>query len=169
MTSPGPSTTEVNVAVLTPLYQLRGRLQYVGVLQTALNDEQRPTITMINSAVLGLLQTNPAAQMTQAEMFVSKRDCHAIAFEGMPPTGAITLLPRFERLVVYTSHFAIMGKWYMGSDSRVNDFAEAAQGLFLIASEVRIFPMFQARPGMIGAATMAVVYKRSVLAYHQAT
>lgn len=163
----GPSQTAINVAVLTPLFQIRGSMQVLGNLQTYLNDDQRPTFSVQTASVLGLAMSNPAAQMSQAEMFVLKQEAHVIAIEGVPPAGAIMLQPRFESLVLYTPLFAIMGKFHMGPDVRLADFTATSIVQFLPVSECRFFPLYQSRPGMVGGASVALVQRSAVVTYHR--
>lgn len=164
----GPTQTQLNVAVLTPLFQIRGRLTVIGIFQTFLEDEQRPGISLQGTSVLGLNMGNPAAQMSQAEMFIVKREAHIIALEGVPPAGAITLPPRAESLIAYTPHFAIMGKFHMGADASLLDFVGSARSMYLPVSECRFYPMFQARPGIVGGASLALVHRSAIVTYHRA-
>jgi hypothetical protein len=160
-----PAQVEMSVAVLTSIFQIRGKLHILGDLATFLNDEQRTTMSVYDTNVLGVSASNPAAQMTQSEMIMNKRSAHLIAIEGTPPS--VTLLPRIESLVMYTSQFAFMGKFHLGTDARVTDFAETSLSQYIPVTEVRIFPLFQARPGVINAASLAFIHKTAILTYHK--
>jgi hypothetical protein len=160
-----PAQVDLSVAVLTSIFQIRGKLGVLGDLPTFLNDEQRATVSVRNTNVLGLSITNPAAQMTQAEMILSKRSTHLIAIEGTPPN--VLLLPRIESLVMYTSQFALMGKFHLGADARIIDFVDVSLSQYIPVTEVRIFPLFQARPGLVNAASLAFIHKTTILTYHK--
>ncbi len=163
--STSPAQVEVSVSVLTAIFQIRGKLRILGDLATFLNNEQLTTLSVYGANVLGVSISNPAAQMTQAEMIMNKRSAHLIAVEGTPPS--VTLLPRIESLVMYTSQFALMGKFHLGADARVTDFAEISLSQYIPVTEVRIFPLFQARPGVINAASLAFIHKTAILTYHK--
>jgi hypothetical protein len=86
----------------------------------------------------------------------------------VPPAGAITLPPRTENLIAYTPYFAIMGKFHMGVDAGLLDFIGSSRQMFLPVSECRFYPMFNARPGFVGGASLALVHHSSIVTYHRA-
>ena len=86
----------------------------------------------------------------------------------MPQQGQITLLARAEPLMMYTDRFAMAAKFHMGPDSRIADFAGASLQQFLIASDVKLYPLFQSRGGLVQAAPLALIHKTAVRMYHKA-
>ncbi|PJF37380.1 MAG: hypothetical protein CUN49_00530 [Candidatus Thermofonsia Clade 1 bacterium] len=163
----GPEQVEVSVAILTSAFQIRGKMPVLGTFLTFINDEQKPTLTLNNAVVLGVHATNPAAQMVQPEILVLKRAIQVLALESAPPSG-IVLSPRSESLMLYTEQYAIMGRWHMSPDMRVQDFVEASTAQFLPVSNARIYALFQARQGIIPGTQLAFVHRSAAQSYHKA-
>lgn len=163
----GPEQVNVNVAILTSAFQIRGTLPVFGTFLTFLNDDQKPTLTITNAVVLGVHTTNPAAQMMQPEILVLKRAIQVLALESAPPSG-IVLSSRSESLMLYTEQYAIMGRWHMSPDMRIQDFVDASIAQFLPVSSARIYALFQARQGIIPASQLAFVHRSTVQSYHKA-
>jgi hypothetical protein len=163
----GPEKVDVNVAILTSAFQIRGRMPVFGTFLTFINDDQKPTLAVNNAVVLGVHVTNPAAQMVQPEMLVLKRAIQVLALESAPPSG-IVLSPRAESLMLYTEQYAIMGRWHMSPDMRIQDFVDASIAQFLPVSNARIYTLFQARQGIIPNTQLAFVHRSAVQSYHTA-
>ncbi|PJF30480.1 MAG: hypothetical protein CUN51_07455 [Candidatus Thermofonsia Clade 1 bacterium] len=163
----GPEQVNVNVAILTSAFQIRGTLPILGTFLTFLNDDQKPTLTITNAVVLGVHTTNPAAQMVQPEILVLKRAIQVLALESAPPSG-IVLSSRSEPLMLYTEQYAIMGRWHMSPDMRIQDFVDASTAQFLPVSNARIYALFQARQGIIPASQLAFVHRSAAQSYHKA-
>jgi hypothetical protein len=162
------TSLEISVAILTSLFQLRGNLRvFGGDLQGFLEDEQRPTLGVFDCNTLGIAAANPAAIMQQGAMITPKRQCQVIALEGAVPNDAILLPPREEPLVAYTSHYAIMGKFRLAANLRVNDFVETAATTFIAVSEAHVFPLFEARDGIIGDADTLMINRHAIVCYHK--
>ena len=162
-----PTYVEVGATVLTSTFQVRGKLHVLGVLQTFMNDEQKPTLSVYNADVIGLNASNPAAHMTQPEVIITKRYASIVALEAMPPQGQLSILSRSEQLMMYTDSFVMSAKFHMGPDAHLADFTEASLQQFLLASDVKIYPLFQARPGLVQAAPIALIHKSQIRVYHK--
>ena len=52
-------------------------------------------------------------------------------------------------------------------DAHLADFTEASLQQFLLASDVKIYPLFQARPGLVQAAPIALIHKSQIRVYHK--
>jgi hypothetical protein len=167
MNASQPNYTEIGVVLFTSGFQIQGTLHVLGVLQTFVNDDQKPSLVVYGADAMGFDVTNPAARLTQAEMIVSKKSMQLIAFPAPPPSGSITLLARGEALVMYTDKFAIAAKFHMGPDARLADFADVSLQQFIIASEAKIYPLFQSRPGFFSASPIVLIQKNAIRMYHQ--
>jgi hypothetical protein len=166
MNAPQPNYTEIGAVVFTAGFQIQGTLHVLGILQTFVNDDQKPTLIVYGAEALGLEPTNPAARLTQQELIVNKRSIQIIGFPTPPPQGSLTLLARGEPLVMYTDNFAVAAKYHMGPDSRVADFAEASLQQFIVASEAKIYPLFPTRPGFFSASSVVLIHKNAIRMYH---
>jgi hypothetical protein len=159
---------EVGATVLTSAFQVRGKLHVLGIMQTFLNDEQKPTLVVYGADVIGFNANNPVGRMSQPEIVVTKRDAAVLALEAIPQQGQLTLQPHSEQLMLFTDRFAVAAKFHMGQDARLSDFAESALQQFVVASDVKIYPLFQARPGLVQAAPIALIHKSQVRLYYKA-
>lgn len=161
-----PDEVELPVVVLTSMFQVRGRMWIRGVIQTYLGNDQKHTLSIYNAEVLGLENGNPAARMSQPEVVINKPSASVILLEVRPPEWAMPLMPRSESLVAYTNSFAVMGLYHLPADGRVQDFAALYPTDFVLALEVKIFPLFQARAGLVQTAPVALVHKRAINLFH---
>lgn len=168
MDSGQPEHIEVGVSVLTSIFQARGKMHVLGTLQNFLNDEQKSTLTVYGAEVIGLQTSNPAARMSQPEVIINKRSIQAIALDVAPPPGALVMMAKTEQLVIYTDQFALSGKIHMGPDARLADFAEAALAPFISGSEMKVYPLFQARQGVVQAAPVVLIHRSQIRLYHKA-
>jgi hypothetical protein len=156
------------VTVLLPGFQVRCSLQVHGVVQVFLNDDQKSVFPLKQAAMYGLESGNPAASMQLDDLFVPKEQCHAIAFESMLPQEQTGLMPRTERIVVYTSHYAIQGDFHMGADTLVGELIDSVRVMFLGITDVQFFPLFRPQAALIQQAPLVYVYRRAVRMYHPA-
>ena len=163
-----PKHVETGVSILTSVFQVRGKLHVLGTMQNFLNDEQKPTLTVYKAEATGISSGNPAAHMSQPEMVINKRSMQMIAFEVAPSKDTLVMLPNIQPLMLYTDQFAIAGKFHLGPDAHLTDFAEASLQDFIVASEVKIYPMFPARTGLIQSAPVIVIHKAQIRLYHKA-
>jgi len=157
---------EVPVTVLLPGFQARCALQVYGTLQMFINDDQRAVFPLKNVTLYGLEAGNPAASMTVGEIFVPKAHCHALAFDQMLAQEDTGLMARIERLVVYTSHYAIEGDFHMGKDIPVSDFIASSRAQFIGATDVNFFPLFQPQAAVVQHAPLAFIHRETVQMHH---
>jgi hypothetical protein len=162
-----PSFTEYPVTILTDTLQARGALHSFGVMQTFVNDDQKPTLQLFSTEMFGFDPGNPATRITAEEVFIRKQMCQLIAFEAVPTAGQIAVMPRTEMLAMYLDRFVIQGKFHMGPDDRLVDFTESSLQQFVVITEVHIFPLFQPRYAVIQQAPFAFIQRSRVNMYHK--
>jgi hypothetical protein len=167
MTSVINPNIDIQVTVLTVAFQIRGTYRGPSTIQTFLDDETKPTFSVFNANVLGVSLQNPAAQMFQPEMIVTKKSCHALIFEGVVPPGALVIPPNITPLIAYTDSYAVMGKFRLASGTSMTDFTERTPTPFIAVTEARLFTLFQGRPGIVSAATTALMRKELIRSYHR--
>jgi hypothetical protein len=169
--APQPMTvshTEFNVTILNDSFQTRAVMRAIGLLTTYLNDDSKSTMTVFNGESVGLDPSNPATRIVQDEIVFRKVMCHFIAFESIPGDGHVVLLPREESLVMYTSRYAIHGKFHLGPDDRISDFIEVQLAQFVVITDAHIYPLFQPRTPMITAAPLVLLHRSNIRMYHKA-
>ncbi len=152
--------------LLIPGYQLQGDLEVMGMIQTFLNDETKGTFTIKNVTVHGLEPHNPAASMQIKELYVRKDQVLALVFAEAISREEMGLMPRTETLATYTSHYVVQGDFHMGADALVGDFISSGRALFIGATHVTIFPLFQPRAAVIQSAPLAYVFAQAVWMHH---
>lgn len=162
----GPSIAEYSVTLFTSNFQARGVIRAPGVLQTFLNDEQRPTLVIYNADVLGFEPANPAARVIVSELIVRKPSCAILAFALRPPSDQLVLLPHAERAAVYTDQFIVEADFHMGADTRLIDFADSSLQQFVAAADAKIYPLFQPRAALVSAAPLVIMQKSAIRFYH---
>ncbi|HMM28432.1 MAG: hypothetical protein AAGU78_09135 [Chloroflexota bacterium] len=152
--------------VLLPGFEVRCTLHSIGLMQTFLNDEIKPILTLYRASVRGLERGNPAASMSLPELYARKDQCHAIAFDQMLSQEETGLLPRGEPLAIYTSHYVVQGKAHLGTEDRVHDFIASTKAQFIGMTDVAFFPLFEPQTAMIQQAPLVFVYRDAVRMHH---
>lgn len=160
------SAKPVAVHILVPGFVVHGQLAVIGTLQTYLNDERRGTFSLNSVSVYGLEPGNPARSMQLEGLFVAKTRCHAILFDTMLPQEETGLLPRTERLAVYTSHYCIQGDFHMGPDVLIGEFAFASRAQFLGVTSAQIFPLFPPQAALPQSAPLVFVHRDALHMHH---
>jgi len=161
------SLTKQNPAtVLLSGFQVRCTLHSIGMMQTFLNDELKPVLTLHQASVLGLQRGNPATSMLLPELYVRKDQCHMIAFEQMFSQEETGLMPRVEALAIYTSDYVLQGKVHLGTEDQIHDFIVAGKSYFIGMTDVAIFPLFELQTAMIQQAPLVFVYRNAVRMHH---
>lgn len=163
----GASTTKTFPAtVLTQEFQARCMLNVIGLVQTFLNDEQRAVFPLQKAAVYGMERGNPATSMQIPELFVRKSMVHVIMFEQTFSSEDMGLMPRAERVAVYTSRYVIQGEFHMGTDALISDFIDASKAFFVGAMNVSVFPLFAPQAAVVHNAPLAYIHKDQVRMHH---
>lgn len=163
------STTQaIPVTVLLPGFQARAALTVLGVLQTFVNDEQKGVFALQQVALHGLEVGNPASSMELDSLFVPKDQCQVMAFDTMFPRDQIGLMPHVERIVAYTSHYAIEAEFHMGADAQPSDLLDSVRVMFLGVTNATFFPLFRSQAAIIQHAPLAFVYRRGMRMFHPA-
>ncbi len=165
--APAVNHTEFNVTILNDSFQTRALMRAIGLLTTYMNDDSKPTFTVYNAEAVGFAPSNPATRIVQDEFIFRKPMVQMIAFESVPGDGHVVLLPREEALVVYTSHYAVQGKFHLGPDDRLSDFIEVMLAQFVIITDAHIYPLFQPRTPMIAAAPLVLLQRSHIRMYHK--
>jgi len=163
---PNSLTKQNPVTVLLPGFEIRCMLRSVGLLQTFLNDELKPILTLHDASVIGLERGNPATSMALPELYARKDLCHAIAFDEMLPQEETGLMPRGEPMAIYTSHYVVQGKLHMGSEDRPHDFIATSKGQFIVLTDAALFPLFELQARMIQQAPLVFVHHSTVRMHH---
>jgi len=161
-----PDFIEIGVTVITSSFQVKGKLHIFGMIGTFLNDDQKPTL-VVYDAEMHQLEANSRIRVTKEEVVISKHAAQVVAFDTLPQQGMLALLPRTESLAVYLDHFAVSAKFYMGQDVRINDFADASLQQYLVAGDLKFYPMFQAKSGLVQSAPMGMIHKTAIRMYHR--
>ena len=164
----GQSTAakSVSATVLMAGYQAQCTLSILGLLQTFVNDEQKSVLPLEEVTLCGLEQGNPARSMSIPQLFIKKTGCHALAFDAEFSPDETGLMPRVETVAVYTSHFVIQGSYHMGTDTPVSDFVDATKALFIAATNVSIFPLFEPQSRVVAQARLVYIHRSQVVMHH---
>jgi len=160
------ASKEIPATVLLEQFQARCTLSVIGMLQTFLNDEQKDVLSLHEVTIHGLDAGNPARSMKLEGLFVRKDACHAVAFDTMLSQEEVRLLPRTERLAVYTTRYVIQGDFHMGPDALISDFITSTRLRFVGATNVQFFSLFQPQAVMIQEAPLVYVHRDAVRMHH---
>jgi hypothetical protein len=160
------TTRDIPITVLLPGFQARCVLQVYGMVQMFINDDQKAVFPLREVTLHGLEAGNPAISMNVGEVFALKAQCHALVFDAMLSHEDTGLMARIERLVVYTSHYAIEGDFHLGKDIPVSDFIAGSRSQFVGATNVNFFPLFQPQAAVVQQAPLAFIHRQVVQMHH---
>jgi hypothetical protein len=160
------TTRDIPITVLLPGFQARCALQVYGMVQMFINDDQKAVFPLREVTLHGLEAGNPAVSMNVGEVFALKAQCHALVFDTMLSHEDTGLMARIERLVVYTSHYAIEGDFHLGKDIPVSDFIAGSRSQFVGATNVNFFPLFQPQAAVVQQAPLAFIHRQTVQMHH---
>lgn len=162
-----PTYTEFSVTILTADFQIHGNLHVLGTVGMFLNDAAKPNLIVYDADVMAVDAANPA-KVSRPEMIIGKRTAQIIAFDTVPGQGEVQLLPKTEHMLAYLDRCVVQGTFLMGEDARFADFAEASLQQFLLVTNFKVYPLFQAKAGILPHAQMGMVQKTTIRMYHKA-
>jgi len=162
-----PTHTEFGITILTAEFQIHGNLHVLGTVGMFLNDSAKPNLIVYDADVMAVDAANPA-KVSRPELIVSKRMAQIVAFDQVPGQGEVQLLPKTENMLAYLDRCVVQGTFLMGEDARFADFAEAALQQFILVTNFKIYPLFQAKAGILPHAEMGMVQKTTIRMYHKA-
>lgn len=163
----GSMTRQHSVTVLTAGFQINCTLHAIGTIQTFLNDEQKDSLTLFDATMYGLRSDNPAASVAVPELHIRKPMIAAILFDAMLPQEEVGLLSRKVPVAAYTADFVVQGNYHLGPEDRVGDFIDVAKSAFTGATDVSVFPLFEARAAVIQQAPLAFLHRSQIRLHHQ--
>ena len=76
------------------------------------------------------------------------------------------MLPRVEPLVAYTSHYAVQGNFHMGPENFIADFIDVAKSMYIGATEVSVYPLFQPQVAIIQQAPVVYLHRDMIYIHH---
>ena len=151
--------------VLTQDYLLTGDLVPLGPLLSFLNVADRGAVMLKDVNAAGLSEGNTAQSFHAPELIVSKNEIIAIRLLDPVTPGTVQLLPRRERLLVFTPRVVIQADFHCGPDTRANDLFEATPGRWAPASNAFVHPLLHTRVPLFESASVLLVNKRHIRMY----
>jgi hypothetical protein len=112
--------------------------------------------------------TNAVETFRADELIVAKDDIIAIRLLHPVTQTSVQLLPRRERLLVFTSRFVVQADFHCGPDTRVGDLFEATPGRWAPASDAQVYPLAHFRCPVFSEARLLLINKRHIRMYHSA-
>ena len=162
-------TKEYTVTVLSAEFQARGTIRVLGSIQTFINDEQKPVMVLYNASLFGVERGNPATSTQVPELYIRKDHIQVLAFPDALSRDEFGMLPRIEPLAAYTAHYAIQGNFHMGPENFIADFIDVAKSMFIGATEVSVYPLFQPQVAIIQQAPVVYVHRNMIYIHHAIT
>lgn len=168
MEFPSLTLREYQADVLTEDYLLTGNMAPFGPLLAYLNQTDRGILVMKGVEAAALDAAGLVANFQAEELIVIKDDIVAIRLNQAVSQATVHLLPRQEKLLVFTPRFVIQAGFHCGPDTRVTDLFEATPGRWAAASDARVFPLRQGRQASFAEAKILLVNKRHIRFYQTA-
>jgi hypothetical protein len=168
MEFPSLNLREYPADLLTLEYVLSGQLAPLGPLLAYLDQADRGILTLKNAQAEALDSACLVDAFQAEELIVTKNDIIAVRLREAVSQATVHLLPRRERLLVFTPRFVVQAAFHCGPDTRVGDFFEATPGRWAISSEARLYPLRPSKHPVFGAAPLLLLNKRHIHFYQAA-
>jgi hypothetical protein len=165
MSGPTIQQREYTAEVLTNHYLLTGELAPLGPLLTFLNIADRGVVVVRDVKAAALDEGNAADSFHADELIVAKDEIIAIRLAHAVTQATVQLLPRRERLLVFTPRIVVQGYFHCGPDTRVGDLFEATPGRWAPATDALVHTLLPVRVPVFETAKMLLVNKRHVRMY----
>jgi hypothetical protein len=138
----------------------------LGPLLPYLNVTDRAVIIIRGVTAAALEEGNTVESFRAEELIVAKDDIIAIRLLHPVTQTTVQLLPRRERLLVFTPRLVIQGDFHCGPDTRVNDLFEVTPGRWAPTSDAHVYPLFRCRLPLFHETHLLLVNKRHIRMYH---
>ncbi len=154
------------VRIYTSELILEGKLEPIGHLLDDLSDAAK-TGFLLHEAHIGPLVANSGLRPFALEQVTAdKTDFHLIYLADADDREGLTVMKRTAPMIAYTSRFVIRGHFHMGGETRLRDFVDGVIGIFVAASNVTIYPLFQPATTIPKSYPLLLVNKRQMRLYH---
>lgn len=156
----------VPVEVLTATFQIGGKLSPVGGFGMFLNDTMRTTFSIMDAQVTPLPPGWRAGGFSQAELIIPKESVQ-VMLVGDLDVSSLNLLPKKEKLAMYTDTFVVSGNVHMGQDERYEGVFHGSGGPFFGVTDAEVYSVRQVKTEIAGAAPIVFVQRNHIDIYHR--
>ena len=155
-----------SVELYSATYKVEGIYQPLGDLLSAINDPERGYFNLSDATLTPLRADSSLRPARMPQAGFGKREVNLVCFPGEDVVEEMHLLPRVERMIIYTPAFALRGDLHMGVEHRLRDVLDTARGRFQPMTDVTLFPLIETRVSLPRAASILLLNTEQVQVYY---
>jgi hypothetical protein len=142
-------------------------MEPLGRLLDYLNTGDRTTFQLYDVKIHSVGPQGRVEGITRPEITVSSHELGLIHFTDADYRSRIEVLKHFDRVIAYTPHAILRGKFHRGVETRLGEMFDLMQGSFLAMTDVNIFPTAKLPVPFPAEADLLVVNRHYINLYHQ--
>jgi hypothetical protein len=154
------------VDLYTAAFKVEGIYQPIGNLLDDMNRTDIKCIPLSDATFTALDPRSPLRSVSVPQVVVSKEDLLFLCFKDENTVDEFRMLPRAERIISYTSAFALRGDFHLGAEQQVRDMLDTMRGRFQPVTDVTVFPLFETKVTIPRERRLAVLDIQAVQMYH---
>jgi hypothetical protein len=154
------------VRIYTSELTSEGQLEPLGHLLDDLNDPAKTGFLLHQAHIAPLVAGSALRPFSLEQVTVNKADLHLLYLADADDRESLSLMIRTEPVIVYTSRFVIRGQFHMGGETRLRDFVDGLSSVFLAASDVTVYPLFQPAVDIPKSYPLLFINKHLITLYH---
>jgi hypothetical protein len=154
------------VQVITTQYVFTGEVEPFGPLVLWLNDTSREAISLYGVQGAALDAGRAVETLARDELLLLKHDIVAIDLPSPEARQTVSLMPRSEKVVIYTARFVFSGAYSLSAETRLPEMLDTLKGDFFPLLSAQLHPLSPPRVPVFRASEMVILNRRQLSAYH---
>jgi hypothetical protein len=156
-----------DVQILTPQFQLNGRLEVMGAVLNFVNDTTRTSLSLHDVHLTSLTPDSPLSDFSRSQVTLLKSQIVLLHFTEAETRASIRPLVHRELLVAYTPVAVCRGYFHMPAEAGVGAFLDITQGDLLPITEVQVYPLVTLSIPFSLQADLLLIGRSYLQLYHQ--
>ena len=154
------------VQVYTATHVIEGEHQPVGSFMNAINEADNVCFAVNEATFTPLAAQTMLRPVSVPEVVVNKHNILFICLLDDTLQGELNMLKRVQRVIAYTSAFALRGDFHLGAEAQTRDMVDTFRGEFQPLTDVTIFPLIETRVNIVREQSMVIVNALAIQIYH---
>lgn len=156
-----------DVQVLGSRFQFEGQMEPIGALLDYLNDENRSAFPMYDVTLFPIVAKGPLSRITRSQIVVNLNEVGLIFFRDPDYRQRVQRLRNMDRVIAYTPHAILRGNVHRVGETRLRNLFDMAAGVFLVMTDVSVFPLTELPAPFPQDADLLVVNRLFVNVIHR--
>lgn len=156
-----------DVQILTPQFQLNGRLEVMGAVLNFVNDTTRTSLSLHDVHLTSLTPDSPLNALSRSQVTLLKSQIVLLHFTEAETRASIRPLVHRELLVTYTPVAVCRGYFHMPAEANVDAFLDVTPGNLLPITEAQVYPLVPLSAPFSLEADLLLIGRSYLQLYHR--